>query len=176
MNEKSIDATPVPDEPVAPPPSGFAEQAKSAYASAKDSAGRAAHAAGVMGKSAGNMMANAAKATGRKIGEAGVLVGDLNNDGKVDHEDAKIAMAKAKDIGSKVAVEAGNLAKEVSKHDMVKDAAAGAAIGAVVAIPLPIIGPFAGAALGAIAGVFKNLKSDTNIFVNSASEKRGRKK
>ena len=114
------------------------------------------------GRSAGKRIATATKSAGKKLGEAAVLVGDLNKDGKVDHEDAKIATAQAKRITSKVADRAGTLAKEAAKHDMVKDAAAGAAIGAAVAMPVPIIGPAAGAAIGAIVGVAKNLRSAGN--------------
>ena len=99
-----------------------------------------------IGKSAARRIATATKAAGKKLGKAAVLAGDLNKDGKVDQEDAKIAAAKAKRISSKAADKAGELAKEAAKHDMVKDAAAGAAIGAAVGIPVPIIGPMAGAA------------------------------
>ena len=109
-----------------------------------------------MGKSAGRRIAATTKSAGKK---AAVLVGDLNKDGNVDHEDATIAAAKAKGIASRVTKEAGTLAKAAAKHDMVRDAAAGAAIGAAVAIPVPIIGPAVGAAIGAIVGVAKNLRS-----------------
>ncbi len=109
-----------------------------------------------MGKSAGRRIAAATKSAGKK---AAVLVGDLNKDGSVDHEDAKIAAAKTKRTASKIAEEARTLGKAAAKHDMVKDAAAGAAIGAAVAIPVPVIGPVAGAAVGAIVGVARNLRS-----------------
>jgi hypothetical protein len=113
------------------------------------------------GKSAGRRIAAATKSTGKKVGKAAARVSDLNKDGKVDREDAKIATTKAKRITSKVADGAGTLAKKAAKHDMVKDAAAGAAIGAAVAIPVPVVGPVAGAAIGAIVGVAKNLRSVT---------------
>lgn len=86
-----------------------------------------------------------------------VLVGDLNGDGKVDHEDAKIAAEWAKTRASVAVDEAGKIGKEAMHSDMVKDAAAGAAVGAVVAIPVPVIGPLAGAAIGAGLGVYKNI-------------------
>ena len=120
------------------------------------SAGRTALA---MGKSAGQRIAATTKSAGKK---AAVLIGDFNKDGSVDHEDAKIAAAKAKRIASQAAEEAGTLARATAKHDMVKDAAAGAAIGAAVAIPVPIIGPAVGAAVGAIVGVAKNFRSAAN--------------
>ena len=88
---------------------------------------------------------------------AAVAIGDLNGDGKVDEQDAKIAADWAKKRAGSVADEAGRLGKEAMRSDMVKDAAAGAAIGAVVAIPLPVVGPLAGAAVGAGFGVYKNL-------------------
>ena len=53
------------------------------------------------GKSAGQRIATATKSAGKKLGEAAVRVGDLNKDGKVDQEDAKIAAARAKRITSK---------------------------------------------------------------------------
>lgn len=105
----------------------------------------------------------------RKIGEAfkenaeraAILVGDLNGDGKVDEEDARIAAEWAKKTAKSVGAEAAELGRAAVRSDMVKDAAAGAAIGAVVAVPVPLIGPVAGAAIGAGLGVYKNLtKSD----------------
>lgn len=82
---------------------------------------------------------------------------DLNGDGKVDQEDAKIAAEWAKKTANAAGNEAIKLGKHAIESDMVKDAAAGAAVGAVVAIPVPVIGPFAGAAIGAGLGVYKNL-------------------
>lgn len=108
---------------------------------------------------AGRRIAAATKSAGKTVGNAAARVSDLNKDGKVDREDARIATAKAKRITSKVADGAGTLAKKAAKHDMVKDAAAGAAIGAAVAMPVPIVGPAAGAAIGAIVGVAKNMRS-----------------
>lgn len=101
----------------------------------------------------------------KKLGEkakqvansAAVLVGDLNGDGKVDEEDARIAAEWAKKTATSIGTEAGRLGKEALRSDMAKDAAAGAAVGAVVAVPVPVIGPIAGAAIGAGVGVYKNL-------------------
>ncbi len=110
-------------------------------------------------KTAREKVTKAAKHAGKKIGDAAVVVGDLNDDGKIDHEDAKIAAARAKVFASKAADGAGTLIEKAGKHDMVKDAAAGAAIGALAAMPLPVVGPAAGAAVGAIVGVVKNLRT-----------------
>jgi hypothetical protein len=104
-------------------------------------------------------IAGAARSTGKFVKDAGVFVGDLNRDGKVDQEDARIAGRKAKKVASATAAGAGKLGKKVLQHDMGKDAAAGAAIGAVVAAPIPVVGSVAGAAVGAIAGVVKNVRS-----------------
>jgi hypothetical protein len=60
-------------------------------------------------KAAGNKVARAAKHAGKKVGETAIVVSDLNNDGKVDKEDAKIAAAKTKVFASKAADGAGKL-------------------------------------------------------------------
>jgi hypothetical protein len=110
-------------------------------------------------KTAGKKVATAAKHAGKKIGKAAVVVSDLNDDGKVDREDARIAAAKGKVLATKAADGASTLMKKAGKHDMVKDAAAGAGIGALVAMPVPVVGPAVGAAVGAVAGVVKNLRT-----------------
>ena len=97
------------------------------------------------------------------ISTTAILVGDLNGDGKVDHEDAKIAAEWAKKQAKAVGNEAAKLGKEAMESDMVKDAAAGAAVGAAIAVPVPVIGPVAGAAIGAGLGVYRNLtKKESN--------------
>ena len=78
---------------------------------------------------------------------------DLNGDGKVDAEDLKIALGKAKEIGGNIAEETGKLAKGATDHPMVKDAAAGALVGGAIASVIPIIGSATGAAVGAVIGV-----------------------
>ena len=78
---------------------------------------------------------------------------DLNGDGKVDAEDLKIALEKAKSIGSEVAEQTGKLAKGATDHPMVKDAAAGALVGGAIASVIPLIGSATGAAVGAVIGV-----------------------
>ena len=91
------------------------------------------------------------------VSATAILAGDLNGDGKVDHEDAKIATEWAKKSASAAADEAAKISKEAMRSDMVKDAAAGAAVGAAIAIPVPVIGPLVGAAIGAGLGVYKNI-------------------
>ena len=84
------------------------------------------------------------------------LIGDLNGDGKVDIEDAKIALVKAKQVASSIVDEATILGNEVLHSDLVKDIAPYAAIGAVIAIPIPFVGSAIGAAIGAGLGLYKN--------------------
>lgn len=109
-------------------------------------AGRAALKAGkTIGRNAGKMITTTAE-----------LVGDLNGDGKVDIEDAKIALAKAKQIASSAVDESTKLGKEVMQSELVKDVAPYAAIGAAIAVPIPIVGPAIGAAMGAALGLYKN--------------------
>jgi hypothetical protein len=91
------------------------------------------------------------------ISTTAVLVGDLNGDGKVDDEDARIATEWAKETATSVGNEASRITKEALNSDMAKDAAGGAAVGAAIALPVPFIGPMAGAAIGAGVGVYKNL-------------------
>jgi hypothetical protein len=91
------------------------------------------------------------------VAKTAVLVGDLNGDGKVDEEDAKIAAEWAKRKAVAVGNEAAKLGKEAVKSDLAKDAATGAAVGAAIAVPVPVIGPIAGAAIGAMFGAYRNL-------------------
>ena len=93
----------------------------------------------------------------KAAGDAAVVVGDLNGDGKVDAQDARIAAEWAKKTTGSVADEAFRMGKEAVRSDLAKDAAAGAAIGAVIAVPVPIIGPMVGAVIGGGLGVYKNL-------------------
>ncbi len=105
-------------------------------------------------------MLNKLKNFGGKVKNAitstAVLVGDLNGDGKVDEEDARIAAEWAKNTASSVGSEAARLGKEAIRSDLAKDAASGAAIGAAIAVPIPVLGPIAGAAIGAGLGAYKN--------------------
>lgn len=84
-------------------------------------------------------------------------VGDLNGDGVVDAEDARIATQWAKEKASAIGDEASKLGKAAVRSDLAKDAASGAAVGAVVAVPIPVIGPAFGAVVGAGLGMYKNV-------------------
>lgn len=83
-------------------------------------------------------------------GQAAVVVGDLNGDGKVDAADAKIALSAATG-------EAGKLAKSVARAPLTKDVATYAAVGAAISLPLPVVGPAIGAAVGAGLGLWRNM-------------------
>jgi hypothetical protein len=87
---------------------------------------------------------------------AAVIVGDLNGDGVVDEEDARIAAEWTKTKASSIGNEAARLGKEAMRSDLAKEAASYAAIGAAVAVPVPVVGPLAGAAVGAGLGAYKS--------------------
>lgn len=91
-------------------------------------------------------------------GRAVVVVGDLNGDGKVDGEDAKIARDHTIAAISGTTEEAGKLAKSVVRSPLAKDIATYAAVGAAIAIPIPVVGPAIGAAVGAGLGLWRNMK------------------
>jgi hypothetical protein len=103
-----------------------------------------------------------AKALAKKAGKAASskarAAADLNGDGKVDAEDARIAAKWSKDKAAAIGKGAADVAKSVLKTELGKDAAAGAAIGAAVAVPVPVVGPLAGAAIGAGVGAYRNIK------------------
>lgn len=129
---------------------------KSSSKAISSGASSASSAVARAGKSTLKAGKDVSQAAGKAVSTTAKLVGDLNGDGKVDIEDAKIAVAKAKQVAASVAEESGNLGKEILKSELVKDVAPYAAIGAVIAIPIPIIGPAIGAAAGAALGLFKN--------------------
>jgi hypothetical protein len=110
-------------------------------------------------KSAGMALGVAADSAGNALGALGVLIGDLNGDGKVDFEDAKIAAAKVRDVAGVAAQELGQLGKTTLQSELVQDAAAGAVVGGVLAsmIPIPIISTVAGATAGAAVGAYKSI-------------------
>ncbi|GAA4026874.1 hypothetical protein [Actimicrobium antarcticum] len=110
------------------------------------------------GRSVGNTIGEVMLSTGQMIKAGGVIIGDLNGDGKVDEEDFKIAAAKIKDIASATATEVGILGKEALHSDIVKDAAAGAIVGGAIASVIPFVGTITGATVGAVAGVVKSIR------------------
>lgn len=103
---------------------------------------------------AAELSANVVSMAGRAV----VVVGDLNGDGKVDGEDAKIARDHTMAAISGTTEEAGKLAKSVVRSPLAKDIATYAAVGAAIAIPIPVVGPAIGAAVGAGLGLWRNMK------------------
>ena len=101
---------------------------------------------------------NLAESAKKLASSAVVLVGDLNGDGKVDEQDARIAAKFVKKTGSAIGDEVGKLVQTAARSEMVKDAAAGAAIGALIAVPIPLVGPAFGGAVGAGIGLYNNMK------------------
>ena len=147
--------------------SGFASDASSALAQAttkslatvKRGADVAVEAASVGAKATGTMLGKAADAGGNAAGALGVLVGDLNGDGKVDFEDAKIAAAKVKQVGGATADELGQLGKRALRSELVQDAAAGAVVGGALLslVPIPFVSTMTGVTIGAAIGACKSV-------------------
>lgn len=84
-------------------------------------------------------------------------IGDLNGDGKIDAEDFKIAVGRAKQIASTVGDETAKLGKSALQSNLAKEAAAGALVGGVVASVVPGLGTAVGAAVGAAIGAYKHV-------------------
>lgn len=145
--------------------SGMASNAGTAVAeNAAKSFAMVSHGAGIIGesavagaKSAGVLLGAAADSTGNVLGQLGVLAGDLNGDGKVDLEDAKIAAARLRELADAASAELGQLAKTTLQSGLVQDAAAGAVVGGAVATVIPLMGTATGAAIGAALGVYKSV-------------------
>ena len=91
------------------------------------------------------------------VGRAATLVGDLNGDGKVDGDDARIARDNVTEALSVATDEVGKLAKSVARAPLTKDVATYAAVGAAIALPLPVVGSAIGAAVGAGLGLWRNM-------------------
>ena len=91
------------------------------------------------------------------VTKTAIRFGDLNGDGKVDEEDARIASEWAKKQAVALGNEAARIGKEAARSDLGKDVTTGAVVGAAIAIPIPVIGPVAGAAIGATIGAYRNL-------------------
>lgn len=104
------------------------------------------------------------------VTKTAIHLGDLNGDGKVDEEDARIASEWAKKQAVALGNEAARIGKEVARSDLGKDVTTGAVVGAAIAIPIPVIGPVAGAAIGATFGAYRNL-TGKSISSGSTPEK-----
>ncbi len=127
--------------------------------SAKELASKATNSASDAVSSAKDFAVQTANAVSDAVGKTVDIVGDLNGDGKFDEEDLKIAIAKGKEVASLVANEAGALAKDVARSDLVKDTAAGAVVGAALFSVLPLVGTATGAVVGGAAVAAKKLLS-----------------
>jgi hypothetical protein len=137
----------------------IAENAAKSFAVVTHGANVVGKSASAGAKSAGTALSMAADSAGNALGALGVLVGDLNGDGKVDFEDAKIAAAKARHVAGVAAAELGQLGKSTLQSKLVQDAAAGAVVGGVLAsmVPIPVISTITGATAGAALGVYKSI-------------------
>ena len=139
--------------------STIAEVATKSLATVKRGADVAVESASSGAKATGAMLGKAVDAGGNVAGALGVLVGDLNGDGKVDFEDAKIAAAKMKEVAGATADELGQLGKRGLRSDLVQDAAAGAVVGGALMslVPIPFVSTMTGVTLGAAIGACKSI-------------------
>ena len=131
--------------------------AAKSFAAVKSGAIAAGESVATGAKSAAIGLGAVADSAGHALGQLGVLVGDLNGDGKVDIEDAKIAAAKMRDVAGATAAELGQLGKSALQSQLVKDTAAGAVVGGVLASAIPFVGTFTGATVGAAVGAYKSI-------------------
>lgn len=94
------------------------------------------------GRVVGKAAVDAGGAVARGAGVVGTTLLDLNNDGKIDEEDLRIATER----GIAVARQA---ADEFASSETVKSAGKAGIVVATIAIPVPLIGPAGGFVLGA---------------------------
>ena len=106
---------------------------------------------------AASLSADVGQGVASAAGKAMTLAGDLNRDGVVDREDAKLLLGHAASALSVAAKGAGAATGSVARAPLTKDVATYAAVGAAIALPLPIVGPAIGAAVGAGLGLWRNL-------------------
>jgi phage tail tape-measure protein len=99
----------------------------------------------------------AATAAGHSIQSKAHQLADLNGDGKVDSEDARIAAERAGKLATDCGKEAARISKEAIKTDLGKNTAAGAAVGAAVGTAVPLVGTAVGGIIGAGVGAYKGL-------------------
>lgn len=139
--------------------STIAEVAVKSMATVKRGTDVAVESASSGAKATGAMLGKAVDAGGNVAGALGVLVGDLNGDGKVDFEDAKIAAARMKEVAGVAADELGQLGKRALRSDLVQDAAAGAVVGGALLslAPIPFVSTMTGVTLGAAIGACKSI-------------------
>jgi hypothetical protein len=135
----------------------ISESTTKSLATVKQGATTAGEAASAGLKHAGDAVGVAADTAGNALGTLAILVGDLNGDGKVDFEDAKIAAAKVREVAGGAAAELAQLGKSALQSKIVQDAAAGALVGGVLASGIPFIGTLTGASVGAALGAYKSL-------------------
>lgn len=111
--------------------------------SAFDSAGQSVKSAATSAKNIGGLVTH--------------QIGDLNGDGKIDAEDFKIAVGRAKQIACAVGDETVKLGKSAMQSNLVKEAAAGALVGGAIASVVPVLGTATGAVVGATLAAYKNI-------------------
>jgi hypothetical protein len=131
--------------------------ADKSLAAVKSAAIVAGESAAAGARSAAIGLGAVADSAGHALWQLGILVGDLNGDGKVDIEDAKIAAARMRDVTGAAAAELGQLGKSALQSQLVQKAAAGAVVGGVLASAIPFVGTLTGATVGAAVGAYKSV-------------------
>lgn len=125
--------------------------------SAATSIARSAKKSAVVGKKtlvqAGGATARAGRAVGKAVGDAGGAVArsagvvgttllDLNNDGKIDEEDLRLATERGIALAKQVA-------EELASSETIKSTGKAGIVVATIAIPVPLVGPATGFVVGA---------------------------
>lgn len=136
----------------------ISDSAEKSFVAVKAGAGTIGDSSVAGARAIGTVLGSAADTAGDALAAVGVLVGDLNGDGKVDFEDAKIAAAKMKEVAAATALELGQLGKSALQSKLAQDAAAGALVGGALAsmIPIPFISTLTGATAGAALGAYNS--------------------
>ena len=107
----------------------------------KNVLGSATEAARSVGRAVGRVAADVGGATARGAGVVSSSLLDLNNDGRIDEEDLRIATERGILLAKQVA-------EELASSDTVKSTGKAAIVVATIAIPVPLIGPGFGALVG----------------------------
>ena len=102
---------------------------------------RAGDATARAGRVVGKAAVDAGGAVVRSAGIVGTTLLDLNNDGRIDEEDLKIATERGIAVAKQVA-------EELASSESVKGAGKAGIVVATIAIPVPFVGPVFGFAVG----------------------------
>ncbi len=123
-------------------------------AAGKEAFLQAGNATAKAGRAIGKTAADVGDVAAKGAGIVGMTLLDLNNDGKIDDEDFKIAVERSLAVAKQAA-------DELASSDTVKGAAKSGIVVATIAIPVPLVGPAFGFAVG--AGGYLTIKAVKEI-------------